>query len=175
VTVEEIQQVARKYVKPEEAAIVIVGDASQLEDQVKPYADSMEFYNTAGKKKAKPSSSTAYSQETASKLAGNWSVNIDTPLGQSIPATLILINGPDGLSGSVESEMGNGELLSVTIDGESFAGTVSFDIAGHAMEAQIAGDVTNDQMEGNITLQDSPPLPFTGSRSDNAVAKEATD
>ena len=110
-TVEQIQQVAKKYVKPEEAAIVIVGDGSQLEEQIKPYADSIEFYNTAGKKKAKPSSPPAYSQEAAKALAGNWSVNIDTPLGQSIPATLILVNGLKGISGRVESEMGNGEIL----------------------------------------------------------------
>ena len=152
VTVEQIQQVANNYVKPEEAAIVIVGDGSQLEDQVKPWADSMEFYNTAGKQKAKPSSPPAYSQEAAQALAGSWSVNIDTPLGQAIPATLILVNGLKGISGKVESEMGNGEIISVTFDGESFAGTVSFDIAGHTMEAQIEGEVTSDQMEGNITL-----------------------
>lgn len=165
VTLEQIQQVARKYVKPEEAAIVIVGDASQLEDQVKPYAEDIEFYNTAGKKKAKPSVPAAYSQDAAAPLAGNWSLNIDSPLGQSIPAVLTLVNGLQGLSGRVESEMGNGEVLSVTFDGESFAGTISFDIAGHAMEAQIAGELAKDQMEGSISLQDAPALPFTGSRN----------
>ncbi|MBC8032481.1 MAG: insulinase family protein [Pyrinomonadaceae bacterium] len=175
VTVEEILSVARKYVKPEEAAIVIVGDGSQLEEQVKPYAEEIEFYNTAGKKKAKPSSPPAYSQAAAAALAGNWSVNIDTPLGQSIPATLILVNSLKGISGRVESEMGNGEILSVTFDGESFAGTISFDIAGHAMEAQISGELANDTMEGDITMQDAPPLPFTGSRNEDALTKEAAD
>ena len=83
VTIEQIQEVARKYVKPDEAAIVIVGDGSQLEDQVKPYADEIEFYNTAGKKKDKPSAPPGYSQEAAAALAGNWSLQIDTPLGQA--------------------------------------------------------------------------------------------
>jgi len=59
VTLEQIQQVAMKYVKPEEAAIVIVSDGSQLEDQVKPYAEDIEFYSTAGKNKATPSAPPA--------------------------------------------------------------------------------------------------------------------
>lgn len=173
VTVEQIQAVAKKYVKPEEAAIVIVGDASQLEDQVKPYAEEIEFYNTAGKKKAKPSSPPAYSPEAAASLAGSWSLNIDTPLGQSIPASLILVNGLKGLSGKVESEMGNGEILALTFDGESFAGTVSFDVAGHAMAAQIAGELADNQIGGNITLDDTPPLPFTGTKQ--SLTKEAAE
>jgi len=166
VTIEQIQEVAQKYVKPEEAAIVIVGDGAQLAEQVKPYAEDIEFYNTAAKRKAAPSSAPAYSQEAAKALAGNWTVNIDTPLGQSIPATLILVNGLSEISGKVESEMGNGEIVSASFDGESFAGTISFDIAGHKMEAQIAGKIDDDQMEGNITLNDTPPLPFTGKRSE---------
>lgn len=164
VTIPQVQEVARKYVRPDEAAIVIVGDGAQLADQVKPYADEIEFYNTAGKKKEKPSPASA-SPDAAAALAGNWSLNIETPLGQAIPATLILANTAKGISGKVESEMGNGELLSLNIDGESFAGTISFDISGHTMEAQIEGDVANEQMEGSISLQDAPALPFTGSRN----------
>jgi len=165
VTIEQIQDVAQKFVKPEEAAIVIVGDGAQIAELVKPYAEDIEFYNTAGKTKAAPSS-PAYSQEAAKAVAGNWTVNIDTPLGQSIPATLVLVNGVEGISGKVESEMGNGEIVSASFDGESFAGTISFDIAGHAMEAQIAGEIDGNQMEGNITLTDTPPLPFTGKRNE---------
>ena len=52
--------------------------------------------------------------------------------------------------------MGNGELLSATFDGESFAAIVAFDVAGHAMEAQIAGEVADGQMEGSISIQDTP-------------------
>lgn len=164
VTIEQIQQVAAKYIKPDKAAIVIVGDGSQLMDQITPYAEDIEFYNTAGKRKNKSTVAAAVSPDTAITLTGNWSLKIDTPLGQAIPATLILANSLKGLSGRVESEMGNGELLSITFDGESFAGMISFDVAGHAMEAQIAGDVTNEQMEGTISLQNAPALSFTGSK-----------
>jgi len=163
VTISEIQDVAKKYVKPDEAAIVIVGDGAQLLEQIRPYADEIEFYNTAGKKKKEPAAAS-YSPEAAAALAGNWTLLIETPLGQSIPATLILQNIGKGFSGKVTSEMGNGELLSVTFDGEAFAGTISFDIAGQTMEAQIAGELADTQMEGNISLESAPPLPFTGSK-----------
>src|SRR6185503_3904358 len=59
VTREQIQEVANKYVRPDEAAIVIVGDGAQLTEQVKLYAKDIEFYNTAGKKKSKGGSSAA--------------------------------------------------------------------------------------------------------------------
>ncbi len=163
VTIPQVQEVAIKYVRADEAAIVIVGDGAQLADQVTPYADEVEFYDTAGKKKDRPSA-PAHSPEAAAALAGNWSLLIETPLGQSIPATLILQNIEKGFSGKVTSEMGNGELLSATFDGESFSGVISFDIAGHAMEAQIKGEVANEQMEGSISLENAPALPFTGSK-----------
>ncbi len=163
VTIEQVQQVAAKYVVPDKAAIVIVGDGAEVWDQVKPYADEIEFYNTAGKKKAPPRVAT-HSSEAAAALAGDWSLLIETPLGQSIPATLILRNIEKGFSGKVTSEMGNGELLSATFDGESFVGIISFDVAGHTMEAQIEGEVANEQMEGSISLENAPALPFTGSK-----------
>jgi zinc protease len=166
VTIPQVQEVAIKYVKPDEAAIVIVGDGAQLADQVKPYAAEIEFYNTAGKKKDKPTVA-AHAPEAAAALAGNWSLVIETPLGQSIPATLILRNIEKGLSGKVTSEMGNGELLSATFDGESFAGIISFDVAGRTMEAQIEGEVANEQMEGSISLESAPALPFTGNKTEN--------
>ena len=163
VTIEQVQEVAKKYVKPDEAAIIIVGDGAQLLEQVKPYAEDIEFCNTAGKKKDPPKPAS-YSPEAAAALAGSWSLLIETPLGQSIPATLILSNIGKGFSGKVSSEMGNGELLSVTFDGESFAGTIAFDIAGQTVDAQIAGDLRAREMEGSISLE-TAAMPFTGSKN----------
>jgi zinc protease len=51
VTAEEIQRVAREYVTPDTAAIVIVGDARTVTEQVKPYARSIEYYDTEGRPK----------------------------------------------------------------------------------------------------------------------------
>jgi zinc protease len=164
VTIEQVQGVAKKYIKPDEAAIIIVGDGAQLLEQVKPYAADIEFYTTAAKRKDPPKPAS-YSAEAATAFAGSWSLLIETPLGQSIPATLILNNIGKGFSGKVTSEMGNGELLSLTFDGESFAGTISFDVSGQAMDAQIAGDLRAQEMEGTISLENAPALPFTGTKN----------
>jgi zinc protease len=51
VTKDEIQTVAQKYVTPDRAAVVIVGDAAEVEDQIKPYAEEIEIYDTEGKLK----------------------------------------------------------------------------------------------------------------------------
>jgi zinc protease len=171
VTNEQIQEVAKKYVRPDVAALVIVGDGAQLTEQIKPYSEEIEFYTTSGKKKSHPSTEPGSPRPAVeATLAGDWSLQIESPLGQSIPATLILANTVKGLSGRVESEMGNGEVLLASFDGESFLAIVSFDVAGLQMEAQITGEVADQQMEGTISIQDTPPLSFTANRSDPAVS-----
>lgn len=51
VTVDEVQRVAVQYVRPDEMAIVIVGDANEVLPQVKEYASSVEIFDTEGNKK----------------------------------------------------------------------------------------------------------------------------
>jgi zinc protease len=51
VTRDEVRRAAREYVTPERAAIVIVGDAAALGDQIKPYADAVELYDHNGRRK----------------------------------------------------------------------------------------------------------------------------
>jgi len=51
VTTEDIQRVAQQYVTPDRAAIVIVGDAAEVTEQIKPYSEAIEIYDTEGKLK----------------------------------------------------------------------------------------------------------------------------
>jgi zinc protease len=51
VTRREVMRVAREYVTPDRAAIVIVGDAAALGDQIAPYADAVELYDHGGRRK----------------------------------------------------------------------------------------------------------------------------
>jgi zinc protease len=166
ITIEEVQRVANKYVKPDEAALIIVGDAKEIIDQVKPYSREIEIYNTAGKRKDKNASGSAGATTVAADLIGTWEMEIATPLGQNIPATLAVWQGENGLSGKVDSEMGEAELISAHVDGNSFRATVSFDMGSgpgsKALKAEILGEIDGDQMDGTISLQDSPPMPFTG-------------
>jgi len=52
VTAADIQRVAQAHVTPDSAAIVIVGDAAEISEQVKPYAETIELYDTEGNPKA---------------------------------------------------------------------------------------------------------------------------
>ena len=52
VTAKDIQRVAQAYVRPDEAAIVLVGDAEAISDQVSSYSDVIELYDTDGNQKA---------------------------------------------------------------------------------------------------------------------------
>ena len=51
VTREEIQRVAQSYVQPNKAAIVIVGDAAEVTEQIKDYSEDIEIYDTEGNRK----------------------------------------------------------------------------------------------------------------------------
>lgn len=51
VTAEDVQQAANKYVRPDEMAIVIVGDGDQVLPQAQIYAETVEIFDTEGNKK----------------------------------------------------------------------------------------------------------------------------
>ncbi|MEP6636961.1 MAG: pitrilysin family protein, partial [Acidobacteriota bacterium] len=161
VTVKEIQRVAQEYVRPDEAAIVIVGDGAEILEQVKPYTDTIEMYNTAGKRKG-PRSATATNPDS---MVGTWSLDIETPFGQNIPATLTLTSGASGMGGTVTSPMGDAEIMSARLDGNDFRCKMSFNMGGQTLDAQIAGEIDGDQIEGSISMHDSPPIPFQGSKT----------
>ncbi len=48
VTLDDVQRAAQTYVTPDRAAIVIVGDAAAINDQIKTYADNIALYDRAG-------------------------------------------------------------------------------------------------------------------------------
>jgi zinc protease len=158
VTVEDIQRVAKKYVKPNEAALIVIGDGALITEQIKPYADDIEVYNTSGKRK---------STEAAEPVdpAGAWSIEIETPLGQNIPATLTIERAGSGYTAVVHSEMGDADLGSIEINNNSFTATTSLEIDGHAVPAEVVGRFEGDQIEGTLKLQNSPELPFTGNKT----------
>lgn len=157
VTGAEIQRVAMKYVKPDEAAVIIVGDGSFVLDQIKPYCPDIELYNTSGKRKSLEAPATT-------DLEGSWSIEVETPLGQSIPATLTLKREGQGFTAKILSEMGEADLGAVTINDNSFQATASLEMDGHSVEAEIFARFQGDQTEGSLKLQNSPSLPFTGSK-----------
>jgi zinc protease len=157
VTGEEIQRVAQKYVKTDEAALIVVGDGASVLEQIKPYCDDIEVYNTAGKRKSEQA-------PTVTDPVGSWSIEVETPLGQNIPATLTISRTESGYSGVIHSEMGDAELGAIEIDNNSFHTTTSLEMDGHAVEAEVSGRFDGEHAEGFLKLQNSPELPFTGTK-----------
>lgn len=164
VTLEQIQGVAQKYVRPEAAAIVIVGDAAEVLEQIKPYCGDIRIFNTAGKPKDLPAPGATTAE--ADTLAGAWSLEIQTPFGQDIPATLTLVEENGVFSGKIESEMGSGQLADIVLNGKDFQATLAFEMEGHAVSASITGKVEGRRLSGSISLQSLPELPFTGARDE---------
>jgi zinc protease len=157
VTVEEIQRVAQQYVNPDEAALIVVGDGALVLDQIKPYCEDIEVYNTAGRRKTAEASAVT-------DPVGAWSIEIETPLGQTIPATLTVSSSGSGYTAIIHSEMGDADLGAIQITDNSFHVTTSLEMDGHAIEAEVAAKFDGEQVEGTLKLQNSPELPFRGTK-----------
>ncbi|HKR12493.1 MAG TPA: pitrilysin family protein [Pyrinomonadaceae bacterium] len=157
VTIDEIQRVAQQYVKPDEAALIVVGDGKAVLDQIRPYCEDIELYNTSGKRK------TA-NGPVATDPAGSWSISLETPLGQNIPATLTIEREGEGFAGKFSSELGDADLGAIEVNDNSFHASTSVEMDGHSVPVEISGSFEGDQAEGLLTLQDSPAIPFTGSK-----------
>lgn len=157
VTIEDIQRVAEKYVKADEAALVVVGDGASVLEQIKPYSEDIEIYNTAGKRKTAGSSA-------ATDPAGSWSIEVETPLGQTISATITISRAGSEYTAVFHSEMGDADLGTIEINDNSFNATTSLERDGQAVETEVSAKFDGEHTEGFLTFQDSPALPFSGSK-----------
>ena len=162
VTVKEIQRVAQEYVQPDKVALIIVGDGAELIDQIEPFTESLEIYNTAGIRKEAVGSASGTG---GPGLFGDWELSIDTPLGQSIPATMNVTQADSKVSARIESEMGGADLDAIELAGNDLTATVSFDMDGQMMTGQISASLSGNRLEGTLNLEGFPSLPFTGSKS----------
>ena len=178
VTREEVQRVARRYVTPDRAAIVIVGDADALVDEIKGYAEEIEIYDSTGKRKtASPSpavienttngrdmSSTSTTGDQAG-FVGSWQLEITSPLG---PQTATLIVDEDGgaLRGRMSSSWGEAPLDTIALNGDIFTAAIALRIQGMSIQANIEGRREGDNLSGSIrtNMPIVPPLMFTGRR-----------
>jgi len=157
VTSEEIQRVAMKYIRPDLAAVIVVGDGASVPEQMKPFCDDIEVYTTTGRRKTAAAPG-------ATDPAGSWSIEVETPLGQTIPATLTVSRSNSGFTAAINSEMGDADLGEIEINDNSFHATTSLEMDGHAVEAEVSARFEGDHTEGSLKLQNSPELPFTGSK-----------
>jgi predicted Zn-dependent peptidase len=177
VTREEVQRVARRYVTPDIAAIVVVGDADALADEIKGYADEMEIYDSAGQRKdatvperaadetttnGSHMSSTSTTGDQAG-FVGSWQLEITSPLGPQT-ATLVVDEEGGALRGRMSSSWGEAPLDIITQSGDIFTAAIALKIQGMAIQANIEGRREGDNLSGSIrtNMPIVPPLMFTG-------------
>lgn len=170
ITAADVQRVANQNITPDKAAIVIVGDAAAISSQIKPYAETVELYDTNGKRKemtaatASTSVKNTTSTANAASFVGSWALSITAPSGQAMPATLSMKQDGGALSGSVSTQIGEATLSDIKLNGNDFDANLKLTAQGQVMEGKVAGSVDSDTMKGEINLQNLPPLPFTGTR-----------
>jgi len=164
VTADDVQRVARERVRPDEMAIVIVGDAEEVLPQARPYADSIEIFDTEGIAQDEAKYVVSDNEETAN-VSGKWKLIIDFQ-GQQLPVSLTLEQDGEIATGVLETMLGNGRITDGKIVGSKLAATASAEMQGQPVEFAIVGKIDGDSMSGTIAAPIVPePLPFTGARS----------
>ncbi|MET0752525.1 MAG: pitrilysin family protein, partial [Pyrinomonadaceae bacterium] len=163
ITLEDIERVAKKYITPEKIAVVIVGDAENILEQVKYVTPFIEIFDTEGnqqdiEKYGKPA------EEAAVDVTGNWNLSVEA-MGQPLSVNLILEQVDGKVSGSLNSPLGNGEISNGKVAGNKFSATATSEFQGQSLELNISGTIEDEKMQGQITAPMIPmPLDFTGIR-----------
>jgi zinc protease len=170
VTAQDIQRVANRYIMPDRAAIVIVGDAAAVMNQIEPYAQNIELYDTGGKRKElstlkeRLEAGGAINVEDAAHLLGTWKLEIDTPFGQKLPATLVIAQEGESIGGMVKSSMGEAPLGNLSFDGENFSATLNLEDEDQDSSASVNGSARDGHLSGTLNLPNTPSLPFNGTK-----------
>lgn len=163
VTAEDVQRVAQQFIKPDEMAIVIVGDARDILSQAREYASSVEIYNKEGAPKNMAEYEGDGNAETAD-VTGKWKLMLEF-MGQEVPVTLNLVQEGSNVSGNISTMLGDGEITEGSVTGSKISATAGSEIQGQAVTFVIGGSVSGDTIEGSITSEMIPaPMAFNGKR-----------
>jgi hypothetical protein len=163
VVADDVLRVAKKYIRPDEMAIVIVGDATERLEQAASYAPTVEVFDTDGK----PVDVMTYGKDAAvetANVAGKWKLTLEFQ-GQQLPVGLTLAQDGENLTGSLETMLGDGSIASGTVRGNKISASATTEMQGQSLELAIAGTVSENSLSGTITAPILPePLKFRGTR-----------
>jgi zinc protease len=157
ISAEQAQQAANKYIAPDKMAIVIVGDAGQIWEQIEPYAAQIELFDIQGNKKER---TTTMGNETATDT---WNLTLSTPQGD-LPVTLRLNTDGGNLSGTLNTPLGDGTISGGTYSDTELNTNVSISFQGMPISAQINGTIEGDSIKGTVNTGMLGSLNFSGTR-----------
>lgn len=169
VTAADVQRVAQKYVQPDQIAVIIVGDAAKISEQIKPYATKISLFEASGKPKEAvapaPTTGGMMSGGSAnSAFAGKWLLTIAAP-GQDLTGTLTLTPDGDSYKGSVLTALGDAPLSNVKVNGNALTAEIKVNAQGQELTGNITGNMSGAELKGDITLPGFPPISYTGKRN----------
>lgn len=163
VTVDDVLRIANKIVRPDEMAIIIVGDAEEVLPQAREYAASVEIFDTDGNAQEISKYALSGKAETAD-VGGKWALNVDFQ-GQQLPVSLTLKQDGEHVSGILETMLGDGKITDGKVTGNKLAATANAEMQGRPLEFLITGKVDGGAMSGTLTAPIVPePLPFSGKK-----------
>jgi zinc protease len=163
ITARDVKRVANLHIRPDEAAIIIVGDAEEVLPQARPFADTVEIFDTEGTMQDE-ANYVIGDDGAAADVAGKWTLDIDFQ-GQRLPVTLSLEQNGTDVSGELETMLGNGTIADGKVTGSKLSATAQAEFQGSPIEFSISGKVNGAEMSGTITAPIVPdPLSFSGSR-----------
>jgi len=164
VTADDVKRVAEKYIKPDDIAIVIVGDGGDVLSQAREYANAIEIYDADGNAK----DIAVYEAATdapAADVAGTWTLQLNFQ-GSEVPVTLTLEQNGEAVTGKLETPLGEGIINDGSVSGAKLSATAAAEMQGQSVEFVIGGVANGDEMNGSISSPMIPePLTFTGKRS----------
>jgi hypothetical protein len=143
-------------------AIIIVGDAAEILPQAREYAGDIEVFDT----NAEARSLSIYEQASAepADFSGSWKLMVDFQ-GQQVPVSLTLEQNGEGVSGRLETILGNGNISEGSVRGNRVAATAKTEIQGQEVDFVINGSISDGVMSGSISAAIIPDsLTFTGSK-----------
>ena len=110
-----------------------------------------------------PRTGGATQQPATANVGGTYAISIEIP-GQTTPATLILTQQGETLTGTIQGEFGSAPLKNgkITAEGFNFSATVEF--GGQTIDLDASGRVTGNQISGTITTPQGA-IPFSGAKT----------
>lgn len=165
VTASDIRRVANQYITPDKIAIVIVGDAAAISEQIEPYAKKIEYFEASGKQKELNNTMNDSTENATAE--GTWNLSVSTPQGD-LPIAVTITNDGGNVGGTINSPLfGSAEITSGSVDGNQVNATSAVSFQGQSIEVKINGTIEGSTMRGSVaaSIPGIPELSFTGTKA----------
>lgn len=169
VTPADIQRVAKKYLDLDKLQIIAVGDAKKIGEELKAFG-TVETFDTEGKPvsakvsvAAEATSGPAATKAGAAELAGNWTLNLDSPQGAVDLKAVIKFNGTE-ISGTLDTPFGQFPITGGALNGNDVALKIKADVQGNQMDLQLTGKLAGATLNGQLNAPGFPAMEFKGKK-----------